>query len=101
MPKSEGNAGVYIGGTGHVPIPMYGNARPAAPPPAPRQTGLDWSKHRAPDATDGPAEARPCTTPPCRGCGNQTPVDELRDRYCPVCTAAAEDRFHADQTHDR
>lgn len=95
MTQNLGNATVYTGGTTHRPIPKADSTliRGAHAPARPRPTGLDWSKHTAPDASPAPA-TKPAVAR-CKGCGNSTPILELRSKLCPVCAATAEQRFHA------
>lgn len=90
--RSEGNTGTYVAGDGHIPIPMHGDTprRPTAPPRR-IPTGLDWSKHQAPD-TPQAAPSRPPVRR-CRWCS--TPAEDLVDNLCGSCRAEVDRKFHA------
>lgn len=93
MTENRGNALAYAGGTTHRPLPKA-DAQPyrsTHAPKTPRPTGLDWDAIRPPDQPHTPTPA----ARKCRGCGNTTPVDELRDGRCPVCVDELQARFHA------
>lgn len=97
MSQNIGNAIAYAGGTTHVPLPRADAVaeRRRHNTSRPRPTGLNWDAIRPADAPPTPEAP---ATDRCRGCGNDTPVAELRSHLCPVCATAAEERFHAPDT---
>lgn len=102
MPTNTGNAVGYVAGTGHIPVPLATDRvyRTAHKPQTAKPTGLDWSKHRAPDseqthATPAPVVDLPVEAIawPCRGCSQRS--TELVKELCPDCRFDAEAKFQA------
>lgn len=86
--KSEGNAGVYTGGTRAIPVPTF-DTPPRRHAPPRRATGLDWDALRPPDAPQAPP---PAPTKACRGCRASVRVSDLQDGWCGRCSEEIERR---------
>lgn len=90
MTQVIGNATTYVGGSQGIPVPLYGQERRIPKTPSkPTPTGLDWSKHRAPDAAPEGATVQQAKCPTCRSYVLETSIVDSR---CHICIQADVDR---------
>lgn len=100
--KHEGVGGAYVGGREGVPLPTFDKPRTTTAPPSPKPRGLDWSKHRAPDAApDDELEAKRKRHTRCAVCGRPIEQPRRRSGMCDACQADGELRFGDSADHAR